>query len=54
MAGAGLGAAGAVAGAFTGYEIRRRLVAKLNIRDFFVALAEDMIGVGLALFLVSR
>jgi uncharacterized membrane protein len=52
--GVAFGAAGAVIGAFSGYEIRRRLVAKLNIKDFVVALGEDVIAVGLALFVVSR
>jgi uncharacterized membrane protein len=52
--GAALGAAGAVAGAFAGYDIRRRLVTKLNIKDFVVALCEDAIAIGLALFFVSR
>jgi len=52
--GAALGAAGGVIGAFAGYEIRRRLVATLNIRDLFVALAEDLVALGLAWFFVSR
>jgi uncharacterized membrane protein len=52
--GAGLGAVGAVIGAFAGYEIRKRLVTKLNIKDVFVALTEDVIALGLALLFVSR
>jgi uncharacterized membrane protein len=52
--GAVLGAAGGVIGAFAGYEIRRGLVAKLNIRDLFVALSEDLVALGLAWFFVSR
>lgn len=52
--GATLGAVGAVIGAFAGYEIRRRLVTTLNIKDLFVALSEDAIALGLALFFVSR
>jgi uncharacterized membrane protein len=52
--GAGLGAVGAVIGAFAGYEIRKRLVTKLNIKDLFVALTEDVIALGLALLFVSR
>src|ERR1041384_4412202 len=52
--GAALGAAGGVVGAFAGYEIRRRLVSILNIRDYFVALSEDLIALGLAWFFVSR
>ena len=52
--GATLGVAGAVIGAFAGYETRKRLVTKLNIKDLFVALSEDAIALGLALFFVSR
>src|ERR1700758_324043 len=46
--GAILGAVGGVVGAFAGYEIRRRLVAALNIKDIFVALLEDLVTIGLA------
>src|SRR5213082_984622 len=46
--GAILGAIGGVIGAFAGYEIRRRLVTALNIKDFFVALLEDLVTIGLA------
>jgi uncharacterized membrane protein len=49
-----LGAAGGVIGAFAGYEIRRRLVSKLKIRDLFIALSEDLVALGLAWFFVSR
>jgi uncharacterized membrane protein len=52
--GAALGVAGAIIGAFAGYEIRKRLVTKLGIKDFVVALSEDAIALGLALFFVSR
>ena len=52
--GAALGATGALIGAFAGYETRRRLVAKLKTKDLFVALGEDLVAIGLALFLVSR
>ena len=52
--GAILGAIGAVIGAFAGYEIRKRLVAGLKIKDIFIALLEDLVAVGLACFLVSR
>jgi uncharacterized membrane protein len=54
LIGAVLGAIGAVAGTFGGYEIRRRLVSSLNIKDIFVALLEDLIAIGLACFLVFR
>jgi uncharacterized membrane protein len=52
--GAALGAVGGIIGAFAGYEIRRQLVAKLKIRDLFVALCEDLIAISLAGFFVSR
>ena len=41
-------------GAFAGYEVRKRLVRSLNIKDAFVAIPEDLIAIGLALLLVSR
>jgi len=52
--GAILGAVGGVIGAFSGYEIRRRLVAALHVKDIFVALLEDLVAIGLACFFVSR
>ena len=52
--GAILGGVGGVIGAFAGYEIRRKLVAGLNIKDIFIALLEDLIAIGLACFFVSR
>jgi uncharacterized membrane protein len=52
--GAVLGAIGAVVGAFAGYELRKRLVAGLNIKDIFIALPEDAVAISLALFLVSH
>ncbi len=54
MLGAILGAVGGVIGAFAGYEIRRRLVAALHVKDIFVALLEDLVAIGLACFFVSR
>ena len=54
LIGALLGALGAAIGTFGGYEIRRRLVRKLNIQDIVVALLEDVIAIALACFLVSR
>jgi hypothetical protein len=41
-------------GAFVGYEIRRKLVTALNIKDILVALPEDLVTIGLACFFVSR
>jgi uncharacterized membrane protein len=52
--GAILGSVGGVIGAFAGYEIRRKLVAGLNIKDIFIALLEDLVTIGLACFFVSR
>jgi uncharacterized membrane protein len=52
--GAILGAIGGLIGAFAGYEIRRKLVAALNIKDIFIALLEDLATIGLACFFVSR
>ena len=54
LAGALLGGIGGVIGAFVGYEIRRRLVNTLHIKDFFVAISEDLIATALACFFVSR
>jgi len=54
LAGALLGGTGSVIGAFVGYEIRRRLVTNLHIKDFFVAIHEDLVAIGLAFFIVSR
>jgi uncharacterized membrane protein len=52
LAGTLLGGIGGIVGAFLGYGIRRRL--DLRIKDLLVAVCEDLVAVGLALFLVSR
>ena len=52
--GAALGAIGAVIGTFAGYELRKRLVIGLNVNDIFIALPEDLIAIGFALFFVTR
>jgi uncharacterized membrane protein len=54
FAGALLGGTGGVIGAFVGYEIRRRIVNNLHIKDFFVAICEDLVAIAVAFFLVSR
>jgi uncharacterized membrane protein len=54
LAGTLLGGIGGVIGAFVGYSIRRRLVNAFHINDLVVAVCEDVVAVGLALFLVSR
>jgi len=54
LLGALLGGTGGVIGAFLGYQTRKRLVRDLHIRDFVVAVCEDLLAVGLAFFVVSR
>jgi len=44
--GAVLGAIGAVAGTLGGYQARTRLVRALNVPDYVVALAEDVVAIG--------
>ena len=53
LAGAGLGGIGAVVGAFTGYEVRRKLVRDLETKDLHVALVEDVVAIGLAITVVA-
>lgn len=52
--GAILGAAGGLVGTLVGYQARTRSVKALNAPDFVIALAEDVLAVGGALFLVTR
>lgn len=54
MIGAILGAVGGIIGAFGGYQIRKRLVAALHIKDTFIALLEDLVTIGLVCFFVLR
>jgi uncharacterized membrane protein len=54
LAGAVVGATGAVVGSFGGYEIRRRLVGGLKVKDLVVAIPEDLVAIVLAYLLVSR
>jgi len=54
IAGALVGGTAGVIGAFAGYKVRRRLVNKLHIHDFVVAVCEDLFAIGLGFFLVSR
>ena len=48
IAGAALGAAGAVIGAFGGYEARTRLVSGLKVKDAMIAIPEDLVAAGVA------
>lgn len=52
--GAGVGAIGGIAGAFAGYQARVGLVRALHAPDFAIAIPEDLIAIGVGLFLVSR
>lgn len=52
--GAMLGAAGGIAGAFAGYQARKRLVKALGTRDIYVALFEDLIAIAGSLWVVSQ
>lgn len=52
--GALAGVLGGVAGAFGGYQARVGLVRALRVPDFAVAIPEDLIAIGLGLFLASR
>ena len=54
LAGALLGGIGGVVGSFAGYEIRRRIMTNLHVKDLFVALCEDLVAIALACFLVSQ
>jgi uncharacterized membrane protein len=52
--GVALGAIGAIAGTFGGYQVRRQLVKGAGLPDIVVALAEDLVAVGGALLIVTR
>jgi uncharacterized membrane protein len=47
--GACVGVLGALAGAFGGYEARKRLVRALNVRDLMIAIPEDLVAIGLGI-----
>lgn len=53
LLGAVLGGIGAVIGTYGGYEIRRRLVSGLQVKDAIVAIPEDLVAILLAYLLVS-
>jgi uncharacterized membrane protein len=52
--GAVAGAIGGIAGAFGGYRARVGLVKSLGVADYTVAIPEDLVAIGLGMFLVSR
>src|SRR5713226_9382474 len=52
--GALIGAIGAIAGAFGGYQARVRLVRGLHVPDAAIAIPEDLVAIGLGLLLVTR
>ena len=54
IAGAALGAIGAVVGAYVGYTIRRMLTTRAGLPDVPVALLEDLIAIGGSFFIISR
>jgi uncharacterized membrane protein len=51
--GALLGIVGAILGTLGGYQVRTQLVKALRVKDIFVAIPEDLVAVGLGVFLVS-
>jgi uncharacterized membrane protein len=52
--GAVCGAIGGVVGTLGGYEFRRRLVKATGGKDLLIALLEDLVGIGLAFWIVSN
>jgi len=48
------GGIGAFVGAFAGYRVRKGLVQSLRLRDSLIAVAEDLIAIGLGVWLVTR
>jgi len=52
--GAVLGAVGGVVGAFAGYEARTLAVKALGVKDYFVAVAEDIVAIGAAVLILFR
>jgi len=53
LAGAVLGAIGVLIGTFGGYQVRKRLVNSLKVKDIFIAVPEDLVAIGLSYLLVA-
>ena len=49
-----LGVVGGLIGAFAGYQVRTGLVRALKAPDLVIAVLEDLVGIGGALFVVTR
>lgn len=49
-----VGVIGALMGTFAGYQARTGLVRALHVPDFAIAVPEDIVAIGLGLFIVSR
>jgi uncharacterized membrane protein len=47
-------AVGVLVGTFGGYEVRAGLVRSQQVKDIAVAIPEDLVAIGLGLFVVSR
>lgn len=54
LLGAVLGGLGGIVGAFAGYGARTGLVKKLGVADVIIAVPEDLVAIGVGLYLVSR
>jgi uncharacterized membrane protein len=54
IAGALLGGIGSLIGTYGGYQARTRLTRGLKVKDIYIAILEDLVAIGFALFLVSR
>ena len=54
LLGALFGAAGAIAGSYAAYELRRRVVKNYRVPDTVVALAEDALAIGTGTLIASK
>lgn len=54
LLGALLGAAGAIAGTYAAYEVRRRIVKSAHVPDAVVAVAEDVLAIGAGTLISSK